>query len=319
MVSDQNWELVKPIEFAEKWKNFGSPKYKHIGKKCVYAVPEVDRTTGFFVAMLERNFGDKPAYTRLEKIPIHLLANPFVKHSNPNAVSHLDNDHGDCYESRSIPQNPFKTGRVEPHQSNNTEESEETGDLEPKPKKNRSVNFEVGALAESDETKSRQNRKKEMKDSTGREESNQMPASEQQLAETSEKKKKKKKDKDQQTIQQSANADVLEPTELLEPKLKKKKKREKEVYAEETVEVASISFDEHQIDVESNKKKKRKRSTSNLPAEKTTCPESVDMEIPIRKHKKSKHHDAQNQPVSPENGESVKKKKKSEKKSRELD
>lgn len=51
---DTDWKLVKPLEFAEKWKNFGSPKYKHIGKKCLYAKPEIDRTDGFFVAMFER-------------------------------------------------------------------------------------------------------------------------------------------------------------------------------------------------------------------------------------------------------------------------
>lgn len=56
MVADTNWKLVKPIEFAEKWKNFGSPKFKHIGKKCLYAKPDVDKTDGFFVAIFERDF-----------------------------------------------------------------------------------------------------------------------------------------------------------------------------------------------------------------------------------------------------------------------
>lgn len=51
---ETDWKLVKPLEFAEKWKNFGSPKYKHIGKKCLYAKPEIDRTDGFFVAIFER-------------------------------------------------------------------------------------------------------------------------------------------------------------------------------------------------------------------------------------------------------------------------
>lgn len=56
MCADTNWKLVKPIEFAEKWKNFGSPKFKHIGKKCLYAKPDVDKTDGFFVAIFERDF-----------------------------------------------------------------------------------------------------------------------------------------------------------------------------------------------------------------------------------------------------------------------
>lgn len=52
--AETDWKLVKPLDFAEKWKNFGSPKYKHIGKKCLYAKPEIDQTDGFFVAIFER-------------------------------------------------------------------------------------------------------------------------------------------------------------------------------------------------------------------------------------------------------------------------
>lgn len=54
--AETNWKLSKPIKFAEKWKNFGSPKYKHIGKKCLYAKADIDRTDGFFVAIFEREF-----------------------------------------------------------------------------------------------------------------------------------------------------------------------------------------------------------------------------------------------------------------------
>lgn len=54
MCPETDWKLVKPLEFAEKWKNFGSPKYKHIGKKCLYAKSDIDRTDGFFVAIFER-------------------------------------------------------------------------------------------------------------------------------------------------------------------------------------------------------------------------------------------------------------------------
>lgn len=48
------WELIKPIEFAEMWKNFGSAKWKHVGKKCIYARADVDLTDGFFVALFQR-------------------------------------------------------------------------------------------------------------------------------------------------------------------------------------------------------------------------------------------------------------------------
>lgn len=50
-----DWELIKPLEFSEQWKHFGSPKFKHIGKKCIYSRAEIDLTDGFFVAIFERN------------------------------------------------------------------------------------------------------------------------------------------------------------------------------------------------------------------------------------------------------------------------
>lgn len=55
------WELVKPAAFAERWKHFGSPKWKHVGKKCFYAKPEVDLTDGFFVALFQRREGEEGA------------------------------------------------------------------------------------------------------------------------------------------------------------------------------------------------------------------------------------------------------------------
>lgn len=59
--SVSGWKLVKPIRFAEYWVNFGNKKYKHVGKKCLYARPEIDRTDGFFVAMFERDDGSDEA------------------------------------------------------------------------------------------------------------------------------------------------------------------------------------------------------------------------------------------------------------------
>lgn len=49
-----NWELIKPLEFAETWKHFGSKKFKHVGKKCIYAKSDIDLTDGFFVAIFQR-------------------------------------------------------------------------------------------------------------------------------------------------------------------------------------------------------------------------------------------------------------------------
>lgn len=66
-----DWKLIKPLEFAEKWKHFGSPKFKHVGKKCIYAKSDIDLTDGFFVAVFEREIDPtKPIepYSRNEAV-----------------------------------------------------------------------------------------------------------------------------------------------------------------------------------------------------------------------------------------------------------
>lgn len=50
------FKLVDPrtILGENGWNNFGSDKYKNIGKNCVYSLPDKDLTNGFFVAVFER-------------------------------------------------------------------------------------------------------------------------------------------------------------------------------------------------------------------------------------------------------------------------
>ncbi|XP_059615579.1 28S rRNA (cytosine-C(5))-methyltransferase-like [Phlebotomus argentipes] len=51
----KNFRIKCPLEqLRGEWRNFGSPEVKRIGKNCIYAVPEIDGTTGFFIAVLER-------------------------------------------------------------------------------------------------------------------------------------------------------------------------------------------------------------------------------------------------------------------------
>ncbi|GAB0088553.1 28S rRNA (cytosine-C(5))-methyltransferase [Sergentomyia squamirostris] len=51
----KNFKIKCPLELLRnEWKSFGSAAVKKIGKKCIYARPEVDSTNGFFIAVLER-------------------------------------------------------------------------------------------------------------------------------------------------------------------------------------------------------------------------------------------------------------------------
>nr|XP_022903667.1 uncharacterized protein LOC111415987 [Onthophagus taurus] len=67
LISDENERVVREViincsvfklvdlrTLMPYWKNFGSDEYGEIGKRCLYARPEDDRTNGFFVAVFER-------------------------------------------------------------------------------------------------------------------------------------------------------------------------------------------------------------------------------------------------------------------------
>lgn len=60
LASCKNYKLVPAQKLLNApWTNFGSPDYKNIGKYCLYARPNIDYTSGFFVAVFERLEGDE--------------------------------------------------------------------------------------------------------------------------------------------------------------------------------------------------------------------------------------------------------------------
>lgn len=307
MVADQNWELVKPIEFAEKWKNFGSQKYKHIGKKCLYAIPEVDRTIGFFVAILERNFGDKPSYVRTDKIAAHILtniaANPFARQASgsENVVTH---------------QNPFKTNAVEVVQNRN-------GQLEDKSDESSVI---VEHAAAQGATKERTKRKKSTSEpvlentieiddgivtveiasiaaSVAREDEPEVP-----------KKKKKKKEKVPIEAESEPKSEKL---------TKKSKKHTKSSMESLTTELRSNSLPENKGDEdETEKKRKKKIRTEPNEADETlkNLSEGLEHETETLKKKKKQKRDkerAEVQCVASEDESEMPKKRKKKKKDRE--
>jgi putative methyltransferase len=49
------FKLVPAVELVKnKWENFGSSEFGDIGRYCLYARPDIDLTSGFFVAVFER-------------------------------------------------------------------------------------------------------------------------------------------------------------------------------------------------------------------------------------------------------------------------
>lgn len=59
--TNYNFKLVPAKQSVSgAWKNFGSPDYGELGAYCLYARPDEDFTTGFFVAVFERlNVGEE--------------------------------------------------------------------------------------------------------------------------------------------------------------------------------------------------------------------------------------------------------------------
>lgn len=71
-----------------QWNNCGSGMYGRMGTRCIYARPDTDFTTGFFVAVLDRELGEKQ---RIEsKIIMQKNENDKIEHEDENAVK-LDN------------------------------------------------------------------------------------------------------------------------------------------------------------------------------------------------------------------------------------
>lgn len=54
--SRTKWKVLDVKELLkEQWNNFGSGMYGTIGARCMYAKPDTDFTTGFFLAVLDRD------------------------------------------------------------------------------------------------------------------------------------------------------------------------------------------------------------------------------------------------------------------------
>lgn len=87
------FRLVSAREKLSKWNNVGDWKHEDIGEKCIYARPESDYTSGFFVAVFERFDGVEDNKNPSADKPRNLSQNNKEKNVGLN---HLNN--GDMHE-----------------------------------------------------------------------------------------------------------------------------------------------------------------------------------------------------------------------------
>ncbi|XP_063821513.1 28S rRNA (cytosine-C(5))-methyltransferase [Ostrinia nubilalis] len=235
--SRSNWKVLDAKELMKgQWNNFGSGMYGVIGTKCLYARPDSDFTTGFFLAVLER--GQKGSEnSNKEKVK-----------SNKNADSKSTIEEEDNCENTS------KTVTDEEGQKSENPSKK-------KKKKNTQAHSEMAESLQEEEINAEDNTKKKKKkhksndvdESPTYENAENLTTTDGTDTMTS-KKKKKKKDKNRE---QDENA-VTEAQAADDVKKKKKKRKLEEVdeqSSQDNLEVSEIE--------EVQKKKKKKRNKNN--------------------------------------------------------
>lgn len=223
------FKLVDPrtILGENGWNNFGSDKYKNIGKNCVYSLPDKDLTNGFFVAVFEKVADD--ADIDWSKSRMKTLENyKQSKESEPK------NDICEEEVIEAIEEEPVKKKKKK-HEIEESETTPEEIEEKSKKKKKKSVCEEEVVeeiIAEIDETSIKKKKKKKSKPEAEIEEIIEI---EEDSNEVETKKKKKKRSKE--TIEENVEA---APS--------KKQKKNKEIVPEEEI-----------IDLEISSKKSKKK------------------------------------------------------------
>lgn len=253
------WELVKPAAFAERWKHFGSAKWKHVGKKCFYAKPEVDLTDGFFVAVFERRESALDEAAERVHDPdrdfLEEIHRNFTRKPGQGKVAEGEEEEEyyeeEYYEEEYQPVagNPFDNNAVE--QKNSVPKiKEEPFDREPVtvPAKKIATTPEAEVIAEIETSVTEKKKKKKSKQL-------EVEAIVAAVVEEPIVKKKKRKHQNTETpISVEATA-AVDPLQLVEPKKKKKKSSKQEnedILAEPVAEIATDEL--------SSKKKKKKHN-----------------------------------------------------------
>ncbi|XP_075969237.1 nop2/Sun-like domain containing protein 5 [Anticarsia gemmatalis] len=229
--SRAKWRVQDVKELLKgQWNNFGSGMYGSMGARCMYAKPDSDLTTGFFLAVLDRDPKD------LHKAEVatengQKETSKKSKHSEENG----DNDNGE-------------NGTEDTVQDDNMQVDEKS---KSRKKKNKSKTNDVEDL-------------EAVVDNTGENVENVEEGSRKK------KKKRKNDEDSQtlQTVTDNFNELVVEADDVPKKKKKKKDKNKKVEEIEPNTEESSVNNVENNVEIK-KKKKKRKNDESDINIEET--------------------------------------------------
>ncbi|XP_013140023.1 PREDICTED: probable 28S rRNA (cytosine-C(5))-methyltransferase [Papilio polytes] len=275
--SRAKWRVQDVKELLKgEWNNFGSGMYGSIGTRCLYAKPDTDLTTGFFLAVLDRDQKDLEKKENHENNPINEgrkgKKNKTDQNNdiNPSSAEFDETGH---MEHSSIAQNENDAAL-----STNTNKKKNKSKKDKKDDCTDIVNDEINTISDINEdakSKSKKESKKNIKlDEHEFEEKDNLIIDTKESSDEKTKKKKKKRDKTKE-INNTEKEDAIEPTvDDDEGKVQKKKRKRN----------SEQIIDESNTDCLSDNSKSKKEKY--LPVENTNATET---EEPKKKKKKSKH------------------------------
>ncbi|KAF9408837.1 hypothetical protein HW555_011611 [Spodoptera exigua] len=274
--SRAKWRVQDVKELLKgQWNNFGSGMYGSIGTRCLYSRPDSDFTTGFFLAVLDRDQKDMEKSLNAEKqAQKQWQAVNKAKPQNTEAINDDKNKNGFNEEhnessqdfTEEVVEEKSKSNKKKRKSEHNTDENKETDQNEVK---------------EAEITDEAPNKKKKKRKTDKNNVDNVIDQLDDLSVECEQEvPKKKKKKKDKQTENQSNEPNMLidiSDTNGDSQEHKKKKKRKKDL--------ENVDDGETEIKI---KKKSKKNDSQELEMDNA---EELELEVPKKKKKKKSKGD----------------------------
>lgn len=253
--SRAKWRVQDVNELLKgQWNNFGSGMYGSMGTRCMYARPESDLTTGFFLAVLDRDQKD------LEKAQDNIKKTEKSKNKKRKADTSIDK--------------VAENGISEKAEDTMIEQDDLGSELKLKSKNKKLKNDHDHQTATEDTEVCIQNT---------------AITSTEGVDETLRKKKKKRKNDEYSEVIDDITEN-LDELVVEEPEIpKKKKKKESHEYVD--IEVTVNKFENNEANENMSKKKKKKKRKKDIDENDTQHEEPEEESESIAKKKKSKKRD----------------------------
>ncbi|XP_063359881.1 28S rRNA (cytosine-C(5))-methyltransferase [Cydia amplana] len=285
------WRVQDVKELLKgQWNNFGSGMYGSMGNRCLYAKPDTDNTTGFFLAVIDRDQKDFERKANKEKDASKVnneddSVSLFEEEVNKKKDKNIKKKDETNEDNDEITSNKVKKKNKKTHESHENDEQN-----------NDNNESQITTTENEDVTKNKKKRKHERIEND--EQNNDNVVNESEI-----------------TVNAEGNEGV--------PKKKKKRKSESDKNQEQNNDTV-INDSEITINTDGNedvlKKKKKKHKNQDVGESVIIMITDSDDEVP-KKKEKHKHTDEMNE-ESLENGdigEKVKEKKKRKKRDKELE